>query len=192
MTSGEDTQWPRFEVFLQEREGAAHMDVGSVHAPDAEIALLNARDVFVRRPDCTSLWIAPVDAIFSRTRQELDDDRSQEEAPVDEKPVDYYVFAKRKPAGTLVQVGEVSAPSPKFALQKARQQMKELQDALVIWICPQAVVHKSAAPDAESLFSPARDKPYRMATDFHTVTAMREIRSDPSPLKKVARGDKAK
>jgi ring-1,2-phenylacetyl-CoA epoxidase subunit PaaB len=192
MKSGEDTQWPRFEVFLQAREGAAHKDVGSVHAPDAEMALMNARDVFVRRPDCTSLWIVPVAAIFSRTRQELEDDLSQGEAPLDEKPVEYYVFAKHKPAGTLVRVGEITAASPKVALQKARQQMKELQDAQVIWICPQAVVHKSSARDAESLFSPARDKTYRMATDFHTVTAMREIRSDPSPSKKVARGDEAK
>jgi ring-1,2-phenylacetyl-CoA epoxidase subunit PaaB len=71
MTSREDTQWPRFEVFLQDREGSAHQDVGSVHAPDIDLALMNARDVFARRPRCTSLWVVPAEAITTRTQQEL-------------------------------------------------------------------------------------------------------------------------
>ena len=178
MTSGEDTQWPRFEVFLQEKEGAAHQDVGSVHAPDAELALMNARDVFVRRPQCTSLWIVPVAAIFSRTRQELDAVSLRAEPQADEKQASYYVFAKHKPAGTQILAGEVTAPSPGSALNKARRQIHDLEQALVIWVCPVDAVYKSTAPEAESLFSQARDKPYRMATDFHTVTAMREIRKE--------------
>jgi ring-1,2-phenylacetyl-CoA epoxidase subunit PaaB len=66
-----DTQWPRFQVLLQEAEGKPHQDVGSVHAPDAEFALLNARDVFARRPACISMWVVPVEAIFSKTAEEL-------------------------------------------------------------------------------------------------------------------------
>ncbi len=178
MNSGEDTQWPRFEVFLQEKEDAAHQDVGSVHAPDAELALMNARDVFVRRPQCTSLWIVPVAAIFSRTRQELDAGSPPAEPQAEEKQDDYYVFAKYKPAGTHLLAGEIAASSPVYALQKAHQQLHGLDQALVIWVCPVNAVYKSTAAEAESLFSQARDKPYRMATDFHTVTAMREIRKE--------------
>jgi ring-1,2-phenylacetyl-CoA epoxidase subunit PaaB len=178
MTTRKDTQWPRFEVFLQEKEGASHQDVGSVHAPDIEMALMNARDVFVRRPDCTSLWIVPVAAIFSRTQQELTAAKPLEEAQESEKQVSYYIFAKHKPAGNQVLIGQITAPSPELALQEAHQQMHELQDALVIWVCPAAEVYKSAATDADSLFSSSRDKPYRMATDFHTVTIMRQIREE--------------
>ena len=69
-----DTQWMRFEVFLQERPDQPHRSVGSVHAPDAEIALQNARDVFVRRPRAHSLWVAPARAILARTQQELEAD----------------------------------------------------------------------------------------------------------------------
>jgi ring-1,2-phenylacetyl-CoA epoxidase subunit PaaB len=55
-----------YEVFKQEREGAPFRNVGSVHAPDAEMALMNARDVFARRPACHSLWVVPDAAILRR------------------------------------------------------------------------------------------------------------------------------
>ncbi|MFQ5435705.1 MAG: phenylacetic acid degradation protein, partial [Anaerolineae bacterium] len=38
-----DTQWPLWEVFKQDKPDKAHESVGTVHAPDAEMALLNAR-----------------------------------------------------------------------------------------------------------------------------------------------------
>ncbi len=139
---------------------------------------MNARDVFVRRPQCTSLWIVPIAAIFSRTSQELDAGSPPAEPQADEKRAGYYVFAKHKQAGTHLLAGEVTATSPGSALNKARQQLHDLEQALVIWVCPVDAVYKSSATEAESLFSPARDKPYRMAADFHTVTAMREVRKE--------------
>jgi len=54
-----DTQWPIWEVFVQEKQGAPHVHAGSVHAPDGELALLNARDVYARRPKVLSIWVAP-------------------------------------------------------------------------------------------------------------------------------------
>ncbi|MBX7252345.1 MAG: hypothetical protein K1X50_10200, partial [Candidatus Promineofilum sp.] len=60
-------QWPRYEVFKQERDGGPFRNVGSVHAPDAEMALLNARDVFARRPACRGLWVVPAAAIVAYT-----------------------------------------------------------------------------------------------------------------------------
>lgn len=68
-----DTQWPRFEVFQHNRPDGPHWNIGSVHAPDAEMALMNARDVFVRRPTCYSLWVVPAEAIFAMTDQELNE-----------------------------------------------------------------------------------------------------------------------
>jgi ring-1,2-phenylacetyl-CoA epoxidase subunit PaaB len=62
-TNHHDSQWPRYEVFKQDRPGRPHQNVGSVHAPDAELALQNARDVFARRPSCHSLWVVPAEVI---------------------------------------------------------------------------------------------------------------------------------
>jgi ring-1,2-phenylacetyl-CoA epoxidase subunit PaaB len=178
MTLSNDTQWPRFEVFLQDREGAAHQDVGSVHAPDIDLALMNARDVFVRRPQCTSLWVVPAEDITARTHQELAAESMDEALPEVEEQICYDVFAKHKPAGTHVWAGEVLASTPGFAIRKALSQLEGLKKAQVIWVCRADAVHKSTEAEAESLFSQADDKPFRMATDFHTVTAMRRIRKE--------------
>ena len=58
-----DSQWPLWEVFTQEGRGAPHEHAGSVHAPDAELALQNARDVYARRGGVVSLWVVPAIAI---------------------------------------------------------------------------------------------------------------------------------
>ncbi|MES2495494.1 MAG: 1,2-phenylacetyl-CoA epoxidase subunit PaaB [Pseudomonadota bacterium] len=49
--------WPLWEVFVRARGGLDHRHVGSVHAPDAEIALRHARDTYTRRMEGVSLWV---------------------------------------------------------------------------------------------------------------------------------------
>jgi ring-1,2-phenylacetyl-CoA epoxidase subunit PaaB len=56
-------QWPLWEVFAQPGGGKPHEHAGSVHAPDAEMALQNARDIYTRRGEAVSLWVVPADAI---------------------------------------------------------------------------------------------------------------------------------
>ena len=46
-------------VFLQARRRDAHVHVGDVHAPDAEMALLLAKESYARRDPCVSLWVVP-------------------------------------------------------------------------------------------------------------------------------------
>ncbi len=61
------SQWPLWEVFLQPTDGSPFEHAGSVHAPDAEMALQNARDVYTRRGEAVSLWVVPADAIVAST-----------------------------------------------------------------------------------------------------------------------------
>ena len=49
--------WPLWEVFVRAKGGMAHRHVGSVHAPDAGIALRHARDTYTRRMEGVSLWV---------------------------------------------------------------------------------------------------------------------------------------
>jgi ring-1,2-phenylacetyl-CoA epoxidase subunit PaaB len=58
-----DSEWPLWEVFTQEKQGAPHEHAGSVHAVDAEHALQNARDTYARRGEAISLWVVPSSAI---------------------------------------------------------------------------------------------------------------------------------
>ena len=50
-------QWPLWEVFIRSQHGLAHRHVGSLHAPDATMALNNARDVYPRRNEGVSIWV---------------------------------------------------------------------------------------------------------------------------------------
>jgi len=54
-----DAGWPMWEVFIRQRRGMSHVHVGSLHAPDAEVALQNARDVYTRRVEGVSIWVVP-------------------------------------------------------------------------------------------------------------------------------------
>ena len=50
-------EWPLWEVFIRSQHGLAHRHVGSLHAPDAAMAINNARDVYTRRNEGTSIWV---------------------------------------------------------------------------------------------------------------------------------------
>lgn len=49
--------WPLWEVFIRAKNGLSHQHVGSIHAPDAEMAITNARDVYTRRKEGESIWV---------------------------------------------------------------------------------------------------------------------------------------
>lgn len=57
--------WPLWEVFIRSQHGLAHKHVGSLHAPDAELAVNNARDVYTRRNEGVSIWVVPSSAIVA-------------------------------------------------------------------------------------------------------------------------------
>jgi ring-1,2-phenylacetyl-CoA epoxidase subunit PaaB len=54
---------PLWEVFIRSRNGLAHRHVGSLHAPDATMALQAARDLYTRRGEGLSVWVVPSAAI---------------------------------------------------------------------------------------------------------------------------------
>src|ERR1700746_2119089 len=52
-----ESECPLWEVFIRSQHGLAHKHVGSLHAPDAEMAIKNARDVYTRRNEGVSIWV---------------------------------------------------------------------------------------------------------------------------------------
>jgi ring-1,2-phenylacetyl-CoA epoxidase subunit PaaB len=55
--------WPIWEVFVRSSRGLSHVHAGSLHAPDAAMALRNARDLYTRRNEGVSIWVVPAEAI---------------------------------------------------------------------------------------------------------------------------------
>lgn len=174
-----DTQWKRYEVFEQERADLPHRNTGAVHAPDAEMALENARDVFARRPNCASLWVVAQAAIFNKTMQELQNDAWYIEPAPDAPPETFLVFQKQGQSARetyVVHVGQVKARSPQEALSLALNTFSA-SNIFVWWIVPERAVFKSESVDAASMFAPARDKKYRMHTYYPVEPIMRELKS---------------
>ena len=67
-----NTDWPLWEVFVRSRRGLSHTHAGSLHAPDAEFALRNARDLYTRRGEGVSIWVVPSSAITASSPDEKD------------------------------------------------------------------------------------------------------------------------
>lgn len=63
---------PAWEVFVRARRGTSHVHVGTVHAPDAELAVQNARDLYTRRNEGVSLWVVPTSAILASQPDDAD------------------------------------------------------------------------------------------------------------------------
>ena len=72
-TSGQHRRdWPLWEVFVRARRGLSHVHVGSLHAPDAPMALRNARDIYTRRQEGVSIWVVPAAQISASSPDEKD------------------------------------------------------------------------------------------------------------------------
>lgn len=67
--SGQGILW---EVFVQAKPGLPHKHAGSLHAPDAEMALKSARDVYTRRSEGVSIWVVPASEITATTESDAD------------------------------------------------------------------------------------------------------------------------
>ncbi len=65
------SQGPLWEVFTQKKSGLPFEHAGSVHAPDREMALQNARDVYSRRNEATCIWVVLTDNIVSSSPEDV-------------------------------------------------------------------------------------------------------------------------
>ncbi len=58
-------EWPLWEIFVHSQHGLSHKHVGSLHAPDAAMAINNARDVYTRRNEGVSIWVVLANQIIA-------------------------------------------------------------------------------------------------------------------------------
>lgn len=65
-------EWPLWEIFIRNKQGLDHKHVGSLHAADATMAIENARDVYTRRQEGTSIWVVKSKYIHATNPDEAD------------------------------------------------------------------------------------------------------------------------
>lgn len=172
----------RYEIFKQDAPNQPHSNVGSVHAPDAEMALMHARDVYGRRPNAVSMWAVPESEIYATSHEpealslELEA-MSHEERTKSQEPeaqgswlkahgsrlTSYAVFRKTSQRRSMTYVayaGTVEANTPEDAVTAAMHKFPS-PATFVWWVCPEAAISKTEAEAAPSWFEPAKDKVYR-------------------------------
>lgn len=59
MNPSSAAEWPLWEVFVRPKAGLEHKHCGSLHAPDAAMAVQLAREVYTRRQEGSSVWVVP-------------------------------------------------------------------------------------------------------------------------------------
>jgi ring-1,2-phenylacetyl-CoA epoxidase subunit PaaB len=171
----------RWIVFKQDTERKPHQMVGSVHAGDAETALLEARTVFARRPKVHSLWVAPDDAVVAMTQEQL---VNFEPPLADGVAEPWHVFCKtsQRRSMTFVDwVGEVAADSAESAIQAAINSLQEDQTVWTWVVVPDRAILRSDDHDIESWFAPAETKTYKQQSQYGFVSHLRTGRG-PNPL----------
>lgn len=67
-----DADWPLYEVFVRGKRGLNHVHVGSLHAADDTMALHHARDLYTRRNEGVSIWVARASHIVASSPSEKD------------------------------------------------------------------------------------------------------------------------
>ncbi len=65
-------QWQTYEVFQQQKRGEQHVHVGSLHAPNPEMALLLAKEQYGRREQCANLWVVRSREVYATSYDDSD------------------------------------------------------------------------------------------------------------------------
>jgi len=65
-------QFQTFEVFHQQKSGARHIHVGSLHAPTPEIALVLAKEQYGRRGATYNMWVVSTNDVLTMRSDDAD------------------------------------------------------------------------------------------------------------------------
>lgn len=172
-----DTQWPRYYVFEQPDEQGPLIHAGSVHAPDREMALLTARDIFGRRPMRTTMWVVRDRNIFSKTREEIDQRNPLVREKKGEQTVkQFHVFIKTSHKGVCVRAGEVRGTDYEDAFEKAQTAFSEPKVLLWWIICDDDVIRTDPADDPV-LYGSSPGKDYRHESHYPVRTMMMQLKN---------------
>lgn len=155
--------WPRWEAFVRQNGGLAHVHSESVHAPDAETALLNARDAYLRRVEGVSLWVTPAASV---SVWESDSADAPPSGSTLREPCLWEAFVRHRRGLAHLHAGSISAASPAEALDRARRAYVTRDEGVSVWVVPSEDVYAADPVDADALFEPFADKDYRYPTYY--------------------------
>lgn len=170
-----DTQWPRFMVFHKMNEEKPYIHNGTVHAPDVDMALLNARDVFGRRPYSVGMFVVLADNIFSKTIEEIEAGWGKDIKIADEPGETYLVYGKLSHQAQCEEIGNVNASTSMQAMKKGIEEFPD-KKILMWWVFPEKGILSSNEEDAASMFDWAEEHEFKNQANYPVITMMRQIK----------------
>ena len=189
-------QFETYEVFHQKKEGAPFVYVGPVHAPEADLAFLFAKEQYSRRFACTGMWVVPTSAIMvteyvGDTESAYDTlpllPRTAAPTPVDESveqeaayaagEEDYDIFHLKKRGKAHQHVGKVRAATPAEALQVAKAAFSEQRPVVNVWAVRSADVLHSEDDDRD-IWATTTEKKYRDAISYKVQDRIEKFKAE--------------
>ena len=189
-------QFETYEVFHQKKEGAPFVYVGPVHAPEADLAFLFAKEQFSRRFACTGMWVVPTSAItvteYAGDTESAYDTlpllpRPAPSAPVDESVAaeaayaageeDYDIFHLKKRGKAHQHMGKVRAATPAEALQVAKAVFGEQRPVVNVWAVRAADVLHSEEEDRD-IWATTTEKKYRDAISYKVQDRIEKFKAE--------------
>ena len=190
-------QFGTYEVFHQKKEGAPFVYVGPVHAPEADVAFLFAKEQFSRRFACTGLWVVPTAAITvtayvgdqesaydtlpllpaSQAPAATTDDTAAEEAAYAAGEEDYDIFHLKKRGKAHQHMGKVRASSPADALQVAKAVFGEQRPVVNVWAVRSADILRSDEEDRD-IWTTTPEKKYRDAISYKVQDRIEKFKAE--------------
>ncbi|MDB5235283.1 MAG: phenylacetic acid degradation b [Hymenobacter sp.] len=191
-------QFGTYEVFHQKKEGAPFIYVGPVHAPEADVAFLFAKEQYSRRFACTGMWVVPTAAItvtayVGDQESAYDslpllarsmapdagkaDDTAAEESAYAASEEDYDIFHLKKRGKAHQHVGKVRASSPADALQVAKAVFGEQRPVVNVWAVRSAEVLRSDDEDRD-IWTTTPDKKYRDAISYKVQDRIEKFKAE--------------
>ena len=192
-------QFGTYEVFHQKKEGAPYVYVGPVHAPEADVAFLFAKEQFSRRFACTGLWVVLTAAItvtayvgdqesaydtlplLKNSSQPAPageaDDTAAEEAAYAAGEEDYDIFHLKKRGKAHQHVGKVRASSPADALQVAKAVFGEQRPVVNVWAVRSADMLRSDDEDRD-IWTTTPEKKYRDAISYKVQDRIEKFKAE--------------
>ncbi|MBF9237777.1 phenylacetic acid degradation b [Hymenobacter sp. BT683] len=196
-------QFGTYEVFHQKKEGAPYVYVGPVHAPEADVAFLFAKEQYSRRFACTGLWVVPTAAVtvtdyvgdqdsaydtlpllpnspaaaVGAADSRATDHTAEEEAAYAAGEEDYDIFHLKKRGKAHQHVGKVRASSPADALQVAKAVFGEQRPVANVWAVRSADFLRSSDEDRD-IWATTPEKKYRDAISYKVQDRIEKFKAE--------------
>lgn len=190
-------QFGTYEVFHQKKESAPFMYVGPVHAPEADVAFLFAKEQFSRRFACTGLWVVPTAAITvtayvgdqesaydtlpllpaNQAPAVTTNDTAAEEAAYAAGEEDYDIFHLKKRGKAHQHMGKVRASSHADALQVAKAVFGEQRPVANVWAVRSADILRSDEEDRD-IWTTTPEKKYRDAISYKVQDRIEKFKAE--------------